>query len=110
MSMNYTTYGMPTFPAEPVEMVRIENVIVEADTLIICLNDGREIHLNMRLYPWLHWLLSATQDQRSHWEIVPSGGGVWWSTLDEGVELQPLLDTQPLLPTGQSFAPEEKPA
>jgi hypothetical protein len=42
------------------------------------------------------WLRNASAEQRSRWEIVPSGGGVWWPELDEGIELQPLLDLQSL--------------
>jgi hypothetical protein len=106
--MNYTTYGTTTFQAEPIEMVRIADVTVETDTLLIHLNDGRVILINMRLYPWLRWLLDATPEQRDRWEIVPSGGGVWWSELDNGIELQPLLDMQPLLSAHERFVPEDE--
>lgn len=94
--MNYTISGMTTSPAESFETVRIADVLVETDNLILRLNDGRAILLDMRLYPWLQWLLNATPEQRRRWEIVPSGGSVWWTELDEGIELQPLLDMQPL--------------
>jgi hypothetical protein len=55
------------------------------------------ILLDMIKYRWLRWLLEAAPEKRSRWEIVPSGGGVWWTELDEGIELQPLFDLQPLL-------------
>jgi hypothetical protein len=51
----------------------------------------------MSRYLWLNWLLKANLEQRNRWEIMPSGGGVWWDELDEGIELQPLLDLQPLI-------------
>jgi hypothetical protein len=51
----------------------------------------------MAHYPWLKWLQRATPEQREQWEIMPSGGGVWWEALDEGIELQPLLDMTPLI-------------
>lgn len=94
--MNYTAYGTTTFPVEPVKLAQIAGVSFQNDTLIVRLNDGRAIHLDMAQYRWLRWLLTATPEQRSRWEIVPSGGGVWWTELDEGIELQPLLDLQPL--------------
>jgi hypothetical protein len=65
-------------------------------TVVLGLSDGRAIHLDMTKFSWLAWLLAAPQEQRTRWEIVPSGGGVWWPDLDEGIELQPLLDLQSL--------------
>lgn len=94
--MSYTTYGTAIFPAEPMKLVRVMNVSFAGETLIIRLNDGRAILLDMPQYSWLRWLLDATPEERSAWEIVPSGGGVWWPELDDGIELQPLLDMQPL--------------
>ena len=100
--MNYMTSGTVTFPVEPVRMVRIAQVAFTEGTLIIRLNDGRALHLEMAHYPWLRWLWQASLEQRSQWTIVPSGGGVWWSELDEGIELQHLLDLQPLVRTNQA--------
>ncbi|MCB0199582.1 MAG: DUF2442 domain-containing protein, partial [Anaerolineae bacterium] len=60
------------------------------------LSDGRILQLEMSQHPWLRWLLDATSEQRQQWEIVPSGGGAWWPELDDGVELQPLLDVKSL--------------
>lgn len=77
-------------------MTQVASVSIEQDTLTLRLSDGRCIQLEMRRYPWLAWLVAATSEQRSQWEVVPSGGGVWWPKLDDGVELQPLLDMQPL--------------
>ncbi len=94
--MNYMRYGTNTFPAESVTIVKIVNITFEQENVIIHLGDGRAIQLKISQYPWLRWLLNATPEQRKAWEIVPSGGGVWWSMLDEGIELQPLLDLQPL--------------
>jgi hypothetical protein len=90
------TYGTVTFPAEPANIVQIADVAFEDETLIIGLTDGRSLHLAMPHYAWLRWLLQATPEQRRQWTIVPSGGGVWWPELDEGIELKHLLDLQPL--------------
>jgi hypothetical protein len=94
--MSYSTYGTNTSLAEPPRLVPIASVAFEHDTLILSLSDGRAIHLDMSRYAWLNWLLKASLEQRKQWEIMPSGGGVWWDELDEGIELQPLLDLQPL--------------
>ena len=77
-------------------MHNITKVALADDTLIIRKSDGRAIQLDMPRYSWLNWLRNATSEQRLRWSIVPSGGGVWWSELDEGIELQPLLDMQHL--------------
>lgn len=100
--MNYMSFGTTTFPVEPMTIVRIAQVAFAEETLIIRLNDGRALHLEMAHYPWLHWLWQASPEQRSQWIIVPSGGGVWWSELDEGIELQHLLDLQPLVRVNQA--------
>lgn len=95
--MSYSTFGTTTFPDESVKTVKINKVAFENDQVIIYLSDYRAIHLSMPQYPWLQWLRQATSEQRNRWEIVPSGGGVWWEELDEGIELQPLLDSKPLV-------------
>lgn len=95
--MSYSTYGTNISPAEPVKLVRIASVAFAGDTLLLHLSDGRTVQLEMHQYTWLRWLLQATPAQRNDWEIVPSGGGVWWPELDEGVELQPLLAMQSLI-------------
>jgi len=42
--------------------------------------------------------LAKTMTKARSLLIVPlSFGGVWWAELDEGIELQPLLDLQPLI-------------
>ncbi|MFZ1757232.1 MAG: DUF2442 domain-containing protein [Caldilineaceae bacterium] len=94
--MSYSTYGTNILPAEPVKLVRIASVAFAGDTLLLHLSDGRTVQLDMHQYTWLRWLLQATPVQRNDWEIVPSGGGAWWPELDDGIELQPLLDMHSL--------------
>lgn len=94
--MTYSIFGTPTFQAEPIKLARIANVTFNDDDVALTLTDGRELHLNMTKFSWLAWLYRASAEQRSRWEVVPSGGGVWWPELDEGIELQPLLDLQSL--------------
>ena len=94
--MTYSTFGTPTFQAEPIKLARINDVSFQNDEVVLTLTDGRSIHLEMSRFPWLAWLQNAGAEQRRRWEIVPSGGGVWWPELDEGIELQPLLDLHSL--------------
>ena len=98
--MNSMTYGTSTSPAEliiPSSMAasaRIADIRVDQKSVTLYLDDGRAILLDLSRYDWLRWLYSATPEQQADWEIVPSGGGVWWLPLDNGIELQPLLDRQ----------------
>ena len=94
--MNYSTYGMITSPVDPQQMAKIADVTFDAEILILRLTDEREIRLNMTKYHWLQWLYDAAPEQQKQWTSVPSGGGVWWLDLDNSIELQPLLDSQPL--------------
>lgn len=90
--MNSTIFGTVISPVDVADLARIESVAFVADAVVFHLSDGRAIQLEMARYPWLNWLRYARPEQRQRWEIVPSGGGVWWPDLDDGIELQPLLD------------------
>ncbi len=79
------------------KLITLIKVAFSVDTLMLRLSDGRVLQLEMSRLSWLRWLLDATPEQRQLWEIVPSGGGVWWPELDDGVELQPLLGVQSLI-------------
>ena len=89
-------YGMTTSLVDSQQMTKIADVAFNAEILILRLTDGREIRLNMTKYHWLQWLYNAAPEQQEQRTIVPSGGGVWWLDLDNGIELQPLLDSQSL--------------
>jgi hypothetical protein len=95
--MSYSTYGTNILPVETVKIAKITSVAFDNDRLVLRLSDGRGLQLDMNQHSWLRWLIEATPEQRDLWEIVPSGGGVWWPELDEGIELQPLLDMQSLI-------------
>ncbi len=61
-----------------------------ASMTFIALNDGREIEI-----PLAHflWLAQANPRQRKKWSIEPRGYAVWWDDLDDGIEVDHLLDT-----------------
>lgn len=76
--------------------VRATNVRFARDMLYVTLSDGREIGLSVRTTKWLKWLARATPKQRSKWEIEPLGDAIYWSELDDGIEVYHLLSAQTL--------------
>ncbi len=102
-SMNYSTYGTAILQVEPAQLVKMVGVSFANNLLVLHLSDGRALQLQMGNYPWLRWLTQATPEERAQWEIVPSGGGIWWPALDDGIELQPLLDINSLLHTSEEL-------
>ncbi len=67
---------------------RATSAAVEADRLRISLADGRELTVPVA---WFRWLESASEEQRSHFDIIEFGLGLWWESLDEGVSVPWLL-------------------
>ena len=60
------------------------------DTMLyIRLTDGREIGVPLTRFLWLK---RATPTQRSKWRIEPHGLAVYWDDLDDGIEIDHLLE------------------
>jgi hypothetical protein len=57
--------------------------------LYIALADGREIGVPLSRFPWLK---QATAAQRKAWHIEPRGFAVYWDDLDDGIEIDHLLE------------------
>ncbi len=55
----------------------------------ITLADGREIGAPLSRFPWLE---RAPQAQRKKWHIEPHGFAVYWDELDDGIEIEHLLE------------------
>lgn len=72
------------------------NVRFEGNTLYILLSDGREISLPIDRIDWLSWLEKAAPEQRANWSIEPGGFAVYWSDLDDGVEVAHILALESL--------------
>lgn len=72
------------------------SVRFEGDTLLVLLEDGREIGLPLAKYTWTRWLLEATLAQRANWTLEPEGFAVYWPDLDDGFEVRHLLNPHPL--------------
>ena len=58
------------------------------DRLIVELEDGRELHVPLRIYPLL---LHATPARRSHWVMIGPGKGFHWPDLDLDLSVDGLI-------------------
>jgi len=57
--------------------------------LYIVLADGREIGAPLSRFPWL---AQATPAQKKKWHIEPHGFAVYWDELDDGIEVEHLME------------------
>lgn len=57
--------------------------------LYIAMADGREIGVPLSRFPWL---AHATPEQRAKWHIEPRGFAVYWDDLDDGIEIDHVLE------------------
>jgi len=71
---------------------RVANVRCTEDCLAVDLMDGRTIIVPLTWYPRL---LSATTQQRNHWQISGGGYGIYWPDLDEDLSTEGLLRGAP---------------
>ena len=84
---------MSTLVVKPVALkknARVAKSVHFAESkLYILLADGREIGVPLSRFPWLE---SATPAQRRKWHIEPRGFAVYWDELDDGIEIDHLLE------------------
>jgi len=78
------------------QKVQASRVWFAYNRLFIALHDGREISVPLDRFSWLQWLAKATEKQRNNWSIEPGGFAIQWEELDDGVEIEHLLELQPL--------------
>ena len=71
---------------------RVAGVSFDADRLIVDLMDGRTISVPLAWYPRLH---SATEAQRTRWEIAGGGYGIHWPDVDEDLSTEGMLRGAP---------------
>lgn len=65
------------------------NVRFTSSMLYVELTDGREIGAPLSRFPWLE---QATPAQRAKWHIEPHGFAVYWDELDDGIEVDHLME------------------
>jgi hypothetical protein len=63
-------------------------VAIDAERIHVKLADGRELTVPTE---WFDWLASATDAQRSDFEIIEGGEGVWWGQLEDGISVPALF-------------------
>ena len=68
--------------------IRVRDVAVSEDELVVALMDGRTITVPLAWYPWL---VEGTPEQRAKWELAGAGYGVHWPELDEDLGTEGLL-------------------
>ena len=88
---------MRTLVNNQTEQVSATGVRFEGSVFYVSLSDGREISMPMDRVDWLQWLVNATAEQRAKWSLEPGGFAIYWEELDDGIEVERLLDMQPLV-------------
>ncbi|MCA1773157.1 MAG: DUF2442 domain-containing protein [Halomonas sp.] len=68
--------------------LRVMNVNIDDDRLVVELMDGRLIGVPLAWYPRL---ANATPEQRNHWEIAGAGYGIHWPDIDEDLSTEGLI-------------------
>jgi hypothetical protein len=61
---------------------------VDSTRLHVTLADGRELYVPI---DWFGWLVTADEAQRSDFDIIEGGQGIWWNSIDEGVSVPGLF-------------------
>jgi len=68
--------------------LRVMNVNIDEDRLMVELMDGRLIGVPLAWYPRL---ANATAEQRNHWEVAGAGYGIHWPDIDEDLSTEGLI-------------------
>lgn len=68
--------------------LRVMNVNIDEDRLMVELMDGRLIGVPLAWYPRL---ANATPEQRNHWEVAGAGYGIHWPDIDEDLSTEGLI-------------------
>ena len=65
-----------------------QDVSFDDDSLVVDLADGRRISVPLA---WFPRLLHATPEQRSKFEWLGGGEGIYWPDIDEDISVEGLL-------------------
>lgn len=83
---------MTSLTIELLEVPKIQNVTITADTLTADLSDGRTISVPLAWYPRL---LNGSAEERNDWRFIADGEGIHWNQLDEDISIKNLIAGQP---------------
>jgi hypothetical protein len=82
--------------------MKIEDVKIEENLLLVKLSDGRVLSLPLEFYPRL---LYSSDKERNNWIITGLGEGIHWPDIDEDISLTNLINRSP---SGESKSSFEK--
>jgi len=74
--------------SDPLAHPRAAKVNLDASSLHVTVEDGREIGVPLA---WFEWLAGATEAQRRNFTIVGGGAGIWWEALNDGLSVERLF-------------------
>ena len=63
-------------------------ILFTDDSLIVILDDGREIKVPLEFYPRLN---QASQKQRENCELIGMGTGIHWPEIDEDLSVEGIV-------------------
>ena len=79
---------MASLAENEISNIRVRQVAVTEDELVVGLMDGRTISVPLA---WFPRLLNGTPEQRAHWQLIGAGYGIHWPDLDEDLSTEGLL-------------------
>jgi len=84
--------GVSEGEREGVSEVRVKDVQVTDDALVVVLRDGRKVSAPLAWFPKLE---AASTEQRNVWEFSAAGHGIHWPAIDEDLSVEGLLQGWP---------------
>ncbi len=78
-----------------------ESIRFSEDSMIVHLDDGRELSVPLAWYPRL---LNGTRQEREKYELIGDGEGIHWPDLDEDISVEGLLAGKRSAETDTSLA------
>jgi Protein of unknown function (DUF2442) len=99
-SSKISTFATPT---------RARGVSFGNHTLVVDLEDGRQISVPIVWFPRLAEAMAAQPQELSNWRLIGGGIGINWPGLDEHVSVENLLANRSELLTYRGGPPEEEP-
>ena len=71
---------------------RAMDVILNEESLVVDLTDGRTVSVPLSWYPRL---TNATIQERNNWRLIGRGEGIHWPDLDEDISIAGLISGKP---------------
>lgn len=80
--------------------MKIENLVVNEDSLDISLSGGNAFLVPLAWYPRL---LHGAPQERRNWRLIGDGEGIHWPDLDEDISVENLIFGRPSGESQKSF-------